>query len=358
MVITVGRTPNLGELFGQGFAAGMNKNTDLTQQKRFKDQEKKERASSLREALYDLENDEEYQKLPIGQRASAITKALAEHPEVAKDLIANETKTAETYGKREREAREVNAIFKASEGQELSEDERSDLSPASARTIAQVKQPKFESEYDKLMAKNVVDSASRIDNAHAAAFTENARLGRMEELSNKGKLSSPMMIQALDWLGVPIAVLNNPDNEEYRKLEKDFVRDVNNVFRGAIRVFEIQAYLDTVPQLINSPEGRKSIMRSRRIMNEMAEVEFQAKQEILQENNGRLPMDFNYQLDKRIAPIKDELAQKLKGEIKQGQNLLPPVTMYDKEGRVYRIPPGELEEASRTLSIQKPDKKK
>jgi hypothetical protein len=197
----------------------------------------------------------------------------------------------------------------------------------------------FEPTEEKLEAERVSKLADEISRDYQSAQSEDLRLNRMEKLSEKGDLSTPLMVKALETIGLPLGVLGNPDTEEYAKLESDFVRDVSKIFPGQIRVFEIQAYLKTIPGLMNSPEGRKAIIKNRKLINEAKEIKYDEYKKILKENGGKKPRNLDIMLEERTAPKINEIAEKFREGIDSAlEKQLPKMKMYDKQGKAYEIP--------------------
>ncbi len=207
--------------------------------------------------------------------------------------------------------------------------------------------PTFEPESEKLEAKRVSEFATQIEKDYLTAKNENFRLNRMQELSDKGEVSTPLLIKALDTIGLPIGILSNPDTEEYRKLETDFIREARDIFPGGrITNYEIQSYLKTIPSLLNSKEGRESIIRNRKLLNEAKEVKYNEYKNILKENGGKKPPNLGIILEERISDkisnIEDRFKQGIQKEIEKFQQ---PVRMLDPQGRPVNIPPNQIEKA-------------
>lgn len=205
----------------------------------------------------------------------------------------------------------------------------------------------YEPEAEKLEAKRVADLATEIENEYQAAKNEDIRLDRMGILDEKGNVSTPLLVKALDFIGLPIGILNNPDTEEYRKLEADFVRDVSKVFPGGrITNYEIGTYLKTVPTLMNTPEGRKAIYRNRKLLNEAKKLRYNAYSDIVKENNGKKPPNLNLLINERISDKLSEIEEKfMEGISKESEKFQQPIRMYDPEGNPVDIPPNLIERA-------------
>lgn len=205
----------------------------------------------------------------------------------------------------------------------------------------------FEPESEKLEAKRVSELATEIENEYKAATNEDIRLDRMGVLDKEGNVSTPALIKALDFIGLPIGILSNPATEEYRKLESDFIRDVSKVFPGGkITNYEVQAYLKTIPTLLNSTEGRKSIIRNRKLLNEAKKARYEEYKKIIKENSGKKPQNLGLLLEERIAgkisSLEDKFISGIEGEIEKFQQ---PIRMLDPEGNPVDIPPSQIERA-------------
>lgn len=236
-------------------------------------------------------------------------------------------------------------IASGSEDRQISEPAKQEI----RRRQEEIKANKsnFEPESDKLEAKRVAELATEIESEYKAAQNEDLRLDRMGVLDQKGNVSTPLLIKALDFLHLPIGVLSNPDTEEYRKLEADFVRDVSKVFPGGkITNYELQSYLKTIPGLLNSPEGRKAIIRNRKLLNDAKKIRYDEYKKILKENNGKKPPNLSLLIEERtasqVAKLEDEF---IDGITKESEKFQQPIRMKDPDGNPIDIPPNMIEKA-------------
>ncbi len=245
--------------------------------------------------------------------------------------------------KQEKQQQEVKQLYKdAGLSEEEAEARSLTDSPATARTIFREKteKPLFEAEGEKLEAKRVAELATEVEKNYSTARSEDIRLDRMENLSNKGDVSTPAMIKTLDSLGLPIGILSNPDTEEYRKLETDFIRDARDIFPGGrITNYEIQSYLKTIPTLMNSKEGREAIIRNRKLLNEAKKVRYDEYKNILKENGGKKPANLGIMLEERTADKIIDIEDRFRDGI---DNVLDKhsqkIRMFSPEGKAYDIP--------------------
>lgn len=344
MVISY-RPFDLGEELGKGVGQGLSGAVSSFFQKQ--DEEKK--ADELTKALSQLSEEDL-------QNPAKIFSVLSKRPEIAKNLLEQQSDirkikadTQKVQQQQIRDALESQILAKHARGEQLSPEEQSLLSPTSLRSIIGQSKPQFESESEKLEAKKTFDTASEIENDYDAYQTEKLRLDRQEALNQKTgdeKLAGAGFVKLLDSLGIPLSVLTNPETEEFEKIQQDYVRDINKVFRGQIRNFEIESYLKTVPNLLNSPEGRKRIIQNRRILNEARKIKYDAYQDILKENKGKKPQNLNSLIYERVGSRLEELGEKFKQGIeKEVEKNLPKYRMVDSTGKIYNIPANKLQDA-------------
>jgi hypothetical protein len=246
--------------------------------------------------------------------------------------------------KLQREAEESEVLSKFRRGEELTPEDEAKLSPVSARSL--IEKPVYEPTAQRLQAERSSKEAEDIEKQYKTAKDEEMRLNRQEELAEKGNLSTPAMTKLLTTLGIPLGVLGNPDTEEYAKLETDYVRNVNDIFRGQIRVFEVQTYLKTIPSLLNSDEGKKAIIRNRRLLNEGAEIKYKAYKDILKENDGIPPPNLSMEIEDRTRGALSDLADRFREGMEDANDKFSSkVVMYDKDGRKLNIPAYKIPEA-------------
>ncbi len=204
----------------------------------------------------------------------------------------------------------------------------------------------FEPESEKLEAKRVSELATEIESDFKASQSEGIRLSRMEKLDEKGDLSTPLMVKTLNTFGLPLGVLSNPDSEEFAKLEADYLRDIRQVFQGRVTNYEVQAFLKGIPTLMNTPEGKRAIIRNRRLLNDAKRLKYDAYKDILKENQGRKPPNMGIMIEERVqegmADIEDKFREGVSEQIDKFQQ---PIRMIDPQGRSVSIPPGKIEAA-------------
>ncbi len=148
----------------------------------------------------------------------------------------------------------------------------------------------------------------------------------MERLEDEGKIDTPGYTAFLQRSGYDIPALMSPGSEAYRKEVASQVRKIKTFFGGNISNFETEKFLETLPSLLNSPEGRKRINA---ILKKDARAEkyyFDSMQEIVGENKGIPPEDLLEKTEIRARTKTKKLAEKYRKDldrvVAEGQNRL------------------------------------
>jgi hypothetical protein len=135
-----------------------------------------------------------------------------------------------------------------------------------------------------------------------------------------GALGGAALGGALGGIISPIASLlgyyqrhTSPDTEEFEKLSANFISGVKNVFGGRISNFELQKYLESVPQLTNTDTGKKAIIRNIQLVNKAAHVRADAMKKVIKENDGIRPIDLALRVEEIAEPELDRLAKEFIG---------------------------------------------
>jgi len=348
MTLQIG--PQQPETLGHAIFSGLGGALQQQGQALGQQQQEQQQREAKGRQLYQVLNSQQYKDLPLNDKTLFLS---AMFPEAAKSQIEQQKigqqrvskaqeiqlKAQEKQEKETKETRESELLAKRAAGKDLTEQEMSELSATSLRTIANLEKPVFEAESEKLLAQRAGETAKETEKGFRGAKAEDQRLSRMEELDKKGNLTTALMTKTMNALGLPLSILGSPDTEEFAKLEAEFVRDVNDVFRGQIRIFEIQAYMKTVPGLLNSPEGRRAIISNRKLLNEAKKVEYAAYKQILKENKGVPPRDLSFQIEERTGDQINDLSDRYRQGITDALDTKgPTIPMIGPNGEIADIP--------------------
>jgi len=143
----------------------------------------------------------------------------------------------------------------------------------------------------------------------------------------------------------------NPDSEEYDKLVADMTKNARNYYGARITNFELNAFLKTIPTLLNSEKGRRRIINNLRVLMEPAKLERNAYQDAMRDwrRQGKqgVPFDIRERILERIQPQLETLADRfatgtLESEKAFTMQTLPKAsehsgkTVEDEKGNRYR----------------------
>lgn len=100
----------------------------------------------------------------------------------------------------------------------------------------------------------------------------------------------------------------SPGTEEFEKLSADFIRDAKQIFGARITDADLNAFLQTVPTLAQTDDGKRKIINNIRAANDAAIAKSDALRDIVKENGGKRPADLQFQVEQRARQKVDQAA--------------------------------------------------
>jgi len=196
------------------------------------------------------------------------------------------------------------------------------LKEARAEQVAAEKKKQFNIKETKKYVETLKDKEK-------ASKEGDLRLKKMENLIDKGNLPNAAIWSALSklehapfisGLTAPLAEIlkggvkwysgNAADIEEFEKLSNEFVKNAKQYFGSRITQKEVELFLQTVPNLMQTDKGKKKIIQNIRSLNELTEIEAKAARSIIRENHGEVPIDIEQQVQDKIGSKLDKVAIK------------------------------------------------
>jgi hypothetical protein len=169
--------------------------------------------------------------------------------------------------------------------------------------------------------KEVAPAYKEINNEYKGVITDDRRLNRMEELVNRGDLTRPRwhsLINALDHgifgFGVNLHSLETADSQEFNKLSNEFLKNAKNIFGARITDNDVKMFMKMVPDLSQSREGKLAIIHNMKLYNEGIKIKKKASDQVVRENGGKLPFDYEARVEEIAAPALDALASRFTKE--------------------------------------------
>ena len=155
--------------------------------------------------------------------------------------------------------------------------------------------------------KDFIDNTT---NQYRAFETETKpRLLQMQSLDPE-KIVSPTAASFLESMGIPLGALEHPESELYKKLSQDLMKGLPETYGNRILKVEVDNFLSTIPQLVNSPDGRRMIASNMLKLGEMKEIfynEMRRQQQAALSENQPLPRDFEQSVFDNVRPQIDKL---------------------------------------------------
>ena len=151
---------------------------------------------------------------------------------------------------------------------------------------------------------------------HKGAEEGNLRLGRMEELIKAGELTGPKSAAFIE--SVPVigrflkSAFFNPDSQEFDKLSKDFLKNAKQFFGSRVTDNEIKLFLQTVPTLLQSDEGKLRVIENLKLFNTVNDLKFNEAQRIINENKGYRPHNLESLVSKATKDKEKIIAEDFK----------------------------------------------
>ncbi len=156
----------------------------------------------------------------------------------------------------------------------------------------------------------------KINKEAKSAKANDMRLNRIEKLNEEGNLGIPIFNSAIKTIsngvfgfGLDLKGLMTKDAQELEKLSTDFVKEAKDIFGSRLTDTDLKTFLQTVPNLYMSKDGRSSLIRNMRAFNEAAKLRQKALNEVIKENNGQRPANIEELIDEKISPELDKISQ-------------------------------------------------
>ena len=100
-----------------------------------------------------------------------------------------------------------------------------------------------------------------------------------------------------------------PDTEQFEKLSNDFVKEAKSIFGSRITDADLRAFMQTIPTLGQSDQGKRKIIENIRAFNDATIAKADALKKIIKENGGKRPANLQILVEEKVGPKLDELAK-------------------------------------------------
>jgi hypothetical protein len=206
-------------------------------------------------------------------------------------------------------------------------------------------------EEEKPAIKDAQKFATSLQDEVRGGHRTRARMGKILKLGQTGKINSPLIVTALDAFkdkfGLDATGLLTPETQELQKVIAEQITGLKAIFPRATNL-DLQAFMRSVPSLVQSQAGRERVAGDILQLLEMPEREFAILRDIKRANGGKLPVDVRDQIEERMAPEWDKFEERFNGTAQQvaqpSQTFsdLPPAAQFkgrkiqdDKTGQIF-----------------------
>lgn len=159
-----------------------------------------------------------------------------------------------------------------------------------------------------------------------AAKDNDIRLDRMQELLNRGNLTSPYLVSAIKTVSegivgphgpkIDLDFLMSADSQEFSKLSNDFLKNIKDIVgTGNLTNKEVEIYLKSIPSLLQSDSGKQRVINNLKTLNEGAKLRKKITDDVIKENGGKRPRNLDSLVDERMEPYQKEIAERFKSGI-------------------------------------------
>ena len=262
-----------------------------------------------------------------------------EDKKILKAEIAEETKIAKLSPAKQREERAI----PAGASSEAKPGYRLQAKPTAKKSFAELLATPRPTAADKAKARAEIAKDKKMDleerkfteakqkniNADTKAFYDSTlksakaakendmRLSRMTSLLDKGDLNQPLIYSLLERINKGIfgfgmnfkGDMLSDDSQVFEKLTSDFTKGVKDVFGNKVTATEVALFMKTVPNLTQSHQGKREVIRNWKLLNKAATVKKKAMADIIAMNGGERPKNLTLLVDKKVGPQLDKLAK-------------------------------------------------
>lgn len=178
-------------------------------------------------------------------------------------------------------------------------------------------------------------------------------LNRLEKLNKQGVTGKPFE-KLLEKVG--LVALTSDGRREFAADVKNLITDIRSILGAQFSSFEFQTILNAYPSADFSQGANESIIKNLKDFQDIKSKEVEFANQIKKENGGKIPMDFQAQVNEKVhnyavskLPQIKENARKIMNEeygVKPGFVLL-----FDSNGEPLHVAENRIEEAIRKGAI-------
>jgi len=169
-------------------------------------------------------------------------------------------------------------------------------------------------------------------------------LERLDKLNKQGVTGKPYE-KLLEKMG--LTALTTSGRREFAADVKNLITDIRSILGGQFSAFEFQTILNAYPSADFSKDANAAIIKNLKEFQEIKSKEVEFAQELKKENKGKIPFDFQAQVNEKVREF---AATKVADIKKNTQKILHEeygipkgnVLMFDPSGEPMNVPEADV----------------
>lgn len=204
---------------------------------------------------------------------------------------------------------------------------------------------KREMQIEGSQAQADVKYNQELQNASKQHELKEQSLDRLEKLNEKGVTGKPYE-KLLEKAG--LVSLTSEGRREFAADVKNLITDIRSILGGQFSNFEFQTILNAYPSVDFSKEANAAIIKNLKGFQDIKTKEVQFANQIKKENGGKIPYDFQSQVNEKVREYANSKLPEFKENIREIMNeeygIQPGyVLMFDPQGEPLQVHPSEVD---------------
>jgi hypothetical protein len=204
---------------------------------------------------------------------------------------------------------------------------------------------KREMQIEGSQAQADVKYNQELQNASKQHELKEQSLDRLEKLNEKGVTGKPYE-KLLEKAG--LVSLTSEGRREFAADVKNLITDIRSILGGQFSNFEFQTILNAYPSVDFSQGANAAIIRNLKGFQDIKTKEVQFANQIKKENDGKLPYDFQSQVNEKVREYANSKLPEFKQNTREIMNeeygIQPGyVLMFDPQGEPLQVHPSEVD---------------
>lgn len=160
---------------------------------------------------------------------------------------------------------------------------------------------------------------------------------RMDVLQKSNKINNPLWSAAVKAVthgimghGLDVTSLLSPESQEFNKIATGFLKNAKTYFGARMTQGELEIFLETIPTLTNSHEGRQVLINNLKIFNEAQMLRGQLANAITNHFEGKIPANLDQLVESAGKDQLDALANEFINGTRNGAEIAAKTKVHDE----------------------------